>query len=237
MTYPGATRGQVTASLRPPWISSKFCVLLQPARSRGSYPQVSSAHPGGVSLGIKHLARHDSEPGSRQPSRWVGYQVDCGLVGILFLVDRTSRSSFRFRRGCLWPVCRLPACHAVACRRPCTHACEGGPNLRLTCACAEHPGSSPLSCSSARMQERRARSLSNPTALRSVVPVIEKHLSYMPLTHWCVKRCSSSPSAQSLGRANVQRCVALQPSWWLALVANRVPMLQIQLFLRIPGAP
>lgn len=176
MTYPGATRGQVTASLRPPWISSKFCVLLQPARSRGSYPQVSSAHPGGVSLGIKHLARHDSEPGSRQPSRWVGYQVDCGLVGILFLVDRTSRSSFRFRRGCLWPVCRLPACHAVACRRPCTHAPKGGQ------ICASHvlarsiPAAAPFLAVVHACRNAGHAGLSNPTALRGVVPVIEKHL-------------------------------------------------------------
>lgn len=228
----------MTASLRPPWISSKFCVLLQPARSRCSYPQVSSAHPGGVSLGIKHLARHDSEPGSRQPSCWVGYQVDCGLVGILFLVDRTSRSSFRFRRGCLWPVCRLPACHAVACRRPCTHARRGAKSAPHMCFARSIPVAAPFLAvvrSGYARRNSRARSSSNGAKKRSAC---RRKASLIHASHTLVrKKRSSSPSAQSLGRANVQRCVALQPSWWLALVANRVARLQIQLFLRIPGAP
>lgn len=77
---------------------------------------------------------------------------------------------------------------------------------------------------------RHAGTRAHPKPLRIVAPVIEKHPSHIlhALTHWCVKRvCSTVPSAQSLGRANVQSCVALQPSVWLPLVANRVSMLLI----------
>lgn len=161
MTYPGATSTprEVTTGLRPPWISSKFCVLLQPAGSRNSYPQVSSAHPGGVSLGIKHLARHDSEAGFRQPSRWVGYQVDCEFVGRLPPGRPHIAELFPVSSSLpLGPVCRQPACHAVACRTAVRPRPKGGQICALLARSI--PASSPLSCSSgsgmqARTQARR----------------------------------------------------------------------------------
>lgn len=75
--------------------------------------------------------------------------------------------------------------------------------------------------------------LTDAASREPVAPVVEKHLPHLhALTHWCViKRCSTVPPAQSLGRATA-RCV-----WRCSPGRKPGSMLQIQLFLRNPRLP
>lgn len=170
---------KVTTGLRPPWISSKFCVLLQPARSRNSYPQVSSAHPGGVSLGIKRLARHDSEAGFRQPSRWVGYQVDCEFVGRLppgrpHIAELFPVSSSLPLGAGVSPT-GVPRSSVQNGRAPTP---EGGAKSAPCLRGASRPAA-PFLAVVAVTCKARTQAQAGPTPLRLVAPVIEKHLSHV----------------------------------------------------------